>query len=473
MNAFIQNKKPLSLITLAILGALLSGCSGDAETIIIEREPIVEDDHDDGHDHSGEPGGGGDITIESLGRIAVLSSEASALAIMDIDDGAMLDEFSLSDSSAALYASPDNRYAVISMRSMDTTDFIDGGLWREDHTDHLHDYKQAPQMSDFSVNGSRPTHIGTYDGQMTIFYDGDAEAGVPAGVKVLTDENIAAESDTLPTLEFTMNMHGVAKSRGDILVSTVRREDSESTSNAKILPDQVGIYHWHDGEYQLEQVLATPCPDLHGAAENEDYIAFGCGDSVLVTHQHDDEFESVKIDNIAEIDGLRVGTIYGHENSALFFGIASSRATDERAMVSINPENNTMKIVEWRSEAGADPVAYSFSGDGDTFVILDNLGFVAKYVLHEHNGELEFEFESAIGVSNEDISAMPEGHNFSMTMSQNDEHLYIADPIAQHILQIDLTEMSIEDDIELDIIPSRLVWLGIAKTSDHNSDDHD
>lgn len=468
MNAFIQNKKPLSLITLAILSALLGGCSGDAETIIIEREPIVEDDHDDGHDHSGEPGGGGDITIESLGRIAVLSSEASALAIMDIDDGAMLDEFSLSDSSAALYASPDNRYAVISMRSMDTTDFVDGGLWREDHTDHLHDYKQAPQMSDFSVNGSRPTHIGTYDGQMTIFYDGDAEAGVPAGVKVLTDENIAAESDTLPTLEFTMNMHGVAKSRGDILVSTVRREDSESTSNTKILPDQVGIYHWHDGEYELEQTLETLCPDLHGAAENEEFVAFGCGDGVLVAHQHDDDFESVKIDNIPEVDGMRVGTIYGHKESELFFGIASSRATGQRVMVSINPESNSMETVDWTPENEASPIAYSFSAEGDAFVILDSQGNISKYEIHVHDGEIEFEFDASMSISNEDISMMPEGHNFSMAMSKNDDHLYVADPIAQHILQIDLAEMSVEGDMELDMTPSRIVWLGIAEEYDHD-----
>lgn len=41
----MKNCKPFSILTIALSAALLNGC-GDAETTIIEREPIVEEEHD-------------------------------------------------------------------------------------------------------------------------------------------------------------------------------------------------------------------------------------------------------------------------------------------------------------------------------------------------------------------------------------------------------------------------------------------
>lgn len=40
---------------------------------------------------------------------------------------------------------------------------------------------------------------------------------------------------------------------------------------------------------------------------------------------------------------------------------------------------------------------------------------------------------------------------------------YIADPIAQHVLQTDLETMTMEGDIEIDFTAASSVWLGIAE----------
>ncbi len=111
---------------------------------------------------------------------------------------------------------------------------------------------------------------------------------------MLTDTDISGQTSELPHIDYSINMHGVAEPKGDYLLSTVRRDDAESTSAAKILPDQVGVYHLHDNEYEQEQLLDITCPDLHGAAQNEDYVVFGCSDSILVVHQHDDDYEAEK-----------------------------------------------------------------------------------------------------------------------------------------------------------------------------------
>jgi hypothetical protein len=459
----MTGSRQFSLLAAAIATVLLAGC-GDAETTIIEKDPIEVPDEggDDGHNH-GDDG----YTIDSLGRLAVLSAESADVTVFDLDDGDSLDSFSLVHGSNALNVSADYRFAVIASRGQDYVGFIDGGLWREDHGDHLHDYKQGPVMSDFAMAGSRPTHVVKHDGQMAVFYDGDAEAGIPAAVQVVTDSDISNQTSVLPALDYNINMHGVAEPRGEHLLATVRRDDAQSTSANKILPDQVGVYHLHDGEYELEQVLETDCPDLHGAAQNHEYVVFGCSDGVLVAHQHDDEYEAAKIINIDGLDGLRIGTLYGHEESESFIGIASGHGGGTAILVSVNPEENAMESLEWQPDAS--PVAYAFSYDGEHFLVLDNAGYLNILSAHEHDGHLHWELEGQVDITAEDVSTMPEGMSFSMTVAQNGQYVYVADPIAQHVLQIHLQDMEIEGDIELDFAPAAITWLGIAE-EEHDHD---
>ena len=464
----MKNTNKLHLIAITLASVLLSACGGSAETVIIEREPIeeVSDEHD--HDH------GDEYLIESMGRLAVSDLSSNSVTLLDIDDGSVLDTFTLPNDATSITNSASYRYLVLTARSSDEVGFLDGGLWREDHVEHLHDYQQAPEMADMVLAGSRPTHVSAHDGILAIFYDGDSDAGVPAGIQIVTDTDITTNTGASASFTYTQNMHGVAKPWGDYVVATVRRDDAQSTSANTILPDQVGVFHIHDDELELEQTLDVACPDLHGAAQNHEFLSFGCSDGVLVVHQDGDTFESLKINNIAALDGVRVGTLYGHENSEAFVGIASSRATGEYTLVTVNPEENEMEELNWDAQTGATPVAYSFSFDGAHFLILDSLGNLSLLAVEEHNGHTHIEFEARIAISQLDLSLMPDGASFAMVASKNDNHVYVSDPIAEHVLQIDIETMSVESDMALDFVPDSLVWLGIAEESegDHGHD-HD
>lgn len=455
--------RKLSLLAATISALLLTGC-GDAETTIIEKESIeeVDDSTEDEHDHSDD-----EYLIESMGRLAVLSSDSNA-AIYDLDDGDELDSFSLTYSSSTLTSSADYRYAVIASRSDDYVGFIDSGMWREDHGEHLHDYQQGPAMSDYQIIGSRPTHIINHDGQMAIFFDGDADSNTPASIQVATDTDISGETSLLPTLSYDINMHGAVEPKGEYLLATVRRDDAESTSAAKILPDQVALYHLHDDEYEQEQVLDVLCPDLHGSAINESYAVFGCSDGILAAHAHDDEYEAEKIANIDVLDGLRIGTIYGHEENDTFIGIASGHDAGKAILIKIAPADSEMEALEWQPESDASPVAYGFSYEGDMFLVLDSQGYLNILSAHDHDGETHWELEQSLDISDEDIADMPDGINFSMTMAQNGNYVYVSDPIAQHVLQIDLETIEVVSDIELGFAASSIEWLGIAEEAhDH------
>ena len=67
-----------------------------------------------------------------------------------------------------------------------------------------------------------------------------------------------------------------------------------------------------------------------------------------------------------------------------------------------------------------------------------------------------------------DVATMPEGASFALTVSKNDNHVYVSDPMAQHILQVYIETLSIAGDMEVDFVPASMVWLGIAAESyDH------
>ncbi len=448
----------LNILAAAVSALLLSAC-GDAETTIVERAPVEnEADYNHGDDHQHDDS----YEIKSAGRLAVLTAGGDEALIYDLDDASLLDSFTLSNASSTLSSSAGFRYAVINNRAADQVEFIDSGLWREDHGEHLHDYKQAPDLSGYKVSGSRPTHLVKHDEQLAIFYDGNSDTGEAASVQVLTDADIANQTENLPALNYSVNMHGVAEPHADHLFASVRRDDSLSTSANKVLPDQVAVYHLHDDEYEQEHIFLQTCPDLHGAAQNEAYQVYGCSDGVLVTYQADGAYASAKIDNIDALDGLRVGSIYGHHEQGSFIGVASQHGGGSAVLVQIEAGEQEMQAIDWQPQVDAHPVAYSFSAGGEHFLILDNLGYLTLLSAHQHDDHSHWQFETRIDISEQDIADMPEGLSFEMTVSQNDDLVFIADPIAQHILQIDLETAEVVRDIELNFAPAALTWLGIV-----------
>lgn len=449
----MTNTNKLTYLAALMSVLLLTGCE-KAETKIIELESIVEETEDDHED---------DLTIESAGRLSVTNVDASTVTVFDLDDNDLIDTFTLTYSGSSVTHSAGYRFAVVTSRSNDWVEFIDGGLWREDHVDHLHDYQEDPSFSDFTLMGSRPTHVDGHDGQLAIFYDGDADTSMAASVQVITDTDIAAEASDINTLEYTVNMHGVAKPVDDLLIATVRRDDAETESANPILPDSVGIYHLHDGEYEQEQLFAGECPDLHGAALNDEHVVFGCSDGVLVLHAHDEEYESLKIENIDELNGMRVGTVYSHHDVETFIGIASQHGGGSAVLATIHPEDGEMEAIDWEPETDAHPVSYGFSYDGEHFLILDDMGYLSVLSAHTHDDHTEWELEERFDISDEDLEMMPDDASFSMTLSQNAAIVYVADPIAQHVLVIDLESGETTGDIELDFVPADVTWLGIAE----------
>ena len=437
-NAFNNSMKISPLLMALAIPALLTACGG-GDTKIVERDPIpIEDDHD--HDHDDEP--------KTEGRLLVAIKDQPKVGIWDINEATLLEEYTLTEPASALYASPTYRYGFVIQRIANRVNVIDSGLSQEDHGDHKDDIIEAPRWLAFGTDKTRPTHFTDTATQSVIFYDGNGDTTTPAQVGVFTETNIKNNTPG-NWLEYTTHMHGAAQAHGDYLLSTIRDPLTTST-----LPDQVGLYKANNGFYNQQQVFTDTCPGLHGSAQNETQITFGCTDGVLVVTQNGETFTSKKIANPSSFTSTtRVGTVLGDNHNAEFVGIAAGQ------FFSINTTNNTITPINWIDTSATTPptaLAYGFADDGELFVILDNTGWLT--LLNTNNWTLSTRIQAITS----NLSALPTGARFELALTPGHK-IYVSDPIANQIKQIDLDEAKVSGSLQLNATPAKITWVGIAE----------
>lgn len=427
--------QPLVKLMLPImLGVTLTAC-GDATTNIVEKEPIVVDKPD-------VP-----VVTAGKGRLLVTDKNSWTVAVYDLDKAELLSELQLVNPAEYAYASPAQRYAVLVQRGKDLVQFVDGGLYQEDHGDHLHPYAQAPQLMKFRLTGVRPTHVQGNATQLAIFNDGNSATGAAASVEVVTEQDIEKDSTTLPRLSYSTHQHGAAQPRGEYLLSTIRDAATAST-----LPDTVGFYKINGSSIELSRALSTKCPALHGSAQNKDYVAFGCTDGVLWIAQNGATLTEGKIVNTADITGTaRIGTVEGHPKAQHFVGMAGT------LLFAIDPVSKTMQKIDWQPAAGSSIAGYGFNHDGKQFVLLDNKGTLTVL---DYTGS-SFVLAGQVNVV-ADVSAMPTGSTLQLAISGGDARAYVLNPIAKQVAVVDLTKRQVQSALQSSFVPHRLVWLGIA-----------
>lgn len=447
--------KPMCTVSLAVAAALLTAC-GDTEININEKDPIAIEDP--GHDHD---------EVNGTGRLVITDLSSANVQVLELPAKTELVTFLAQGTPSALYASADHRYAAVVQRTQDLVQFVDGGLWQEDHVDHLHDYQADPQLAAFQLTQVRPTHFTASAGQLTVFFDGNSATGAAAGVAVLTDSDIGTDATDYPQLSYQTHQHGAAQARGEYLLSSIRDANS-STS----LPESVGLYEQHGDHYHLEQTFTETCPGLHGSAQNHDYIAFGCTDGVLLINQTGTEFVASKLANTTDFTGsMRIGTLDGAQNAEHFIGLAGT------AVFAIHPADNEMTLLDWQAGTATAISGYGFAEQGEKFVLLDNTGALTIFNYHGHEGHDHvhtlaegdaFEYVTKIALNTGTNTTLPEGSSFNLAISASDDKVYVSNPITRQVLTVDLHDGEVVAEQELNYVPGKMVWLGIATPAEEH-----
>ena len=129
-----------------------------------------------------------------------------------------------------------------------------------------------------------------------------------------------------------------------------------------------------------------------------------------------------------------------------------------------------MELVDWQPTEGASLTGYGFADHGEKFVLLDNQGFltILNYHGHEHEGAEEpaFEFVAKVQLTTADVSTMPAGSRFELAISASDDKVYVTNPIDSTLLTVDIADAEVAATQQLDFVPHKLVWLGIAEPAE-------
>lgn len=402
----------------------LSACDSDSEQTS-KMEPVAE--------------------VSSAGRLLVSEAQSSAVSVIELQNGQALTRFQLPYVVTALYSSPGFRYGLALQRNDNLVSFIDGGLYQEDHGDHLHAYQQDPLWLNYSWDQVRPTHYETHDAWSALFFDGLAEPYAPASIALLSDQSIT-EQRRAASLELPRNMHGTAEPRGDYLLTTYRPEQATTTS-----PTQVELYRRNGDSYRFIQRFETTCPGLHGSFSSHDFSVFGCTDGVLVVEQDQNQFSAYKIANPASLVApARIGTLLGDKEQDKFIGVAGDR------LFAIDPVAKSINEIDWRLGQAKTRLAQGYSPDGQ-YLLLDNQGW-----LHRWDALQAYKPLPSLDLGIEPVTGNPP----VMVFHPAQPIAYVSDPALKQIHQLDL-ESAKTRILKLDFTPSKLAWTGLLNAESH------
>ncbi|MFN9749375.1 MAG: hypothetical protein ACK53K_06775 [Burkholderiales bacterium] len=428
-----QNFKPFRHALTALAAAtLLAACGGGANT-----------DHDSA------------VILDTSGRIALTESKAKTLRIHDLDSNTVQATHTLDNEPSGLYTSPGGRYAVAIQRTQDLVQFIDGGIWQEDHADHLHDYKEASKLMGFKLAGARPTHYDLQEGKQAAFFmDGNATA-TPiqnAGVRLITESSIAS-GQVVASMDLSAPIHGLGEPVDNKLLTVSRAADAPDT-----LPTHLNLYQRSGSGYIFDRQLETRCNGMHGSYSSGIYTVAGCLDGVLlVKHTSSSAVTDQKVST-----PLRVGTLAGHPQlPGQFIGIASegvAPAPVTTRFYAISGDSGSATELQptgWTT--GTVRRAHGFDRSGTRFYILDNAGTL---IVFQRQGNAWVNAARITGA----VPVMPTAAPWPViTANGARDEVYITDPANQKLVVLNSSTNAIAARRDLGYTPSNAVWLGIKR----------
>lgn len=409
----------------------------------------VETEAGDDHDHD-------EVAIDTAGRLATIESGSTTLRIHDLDSGSVEASHTLQNAPSAVYASPGGRYAVVPQRTQDVVQFVDGGIWQEDHGSHLHDFKQASRLTSFTLAGPRPTHYDNEAGvQAAVFMDGNGAAAPVqnAAVRLFTDASIAAGS-VVASLDLGLPIHGLAEPVGDKLLAVVRAADAPDA-----LPTHLTLHQRNGSGYTFVRELPARCNGMHGSFSSGGSTLVGCiGGMMLVRHLT----ASTVSDGQFLATALRVGTIAGHPRLPdHFVGIATEGAAPSPVTTRFYAVNGeTAAVGDFNPEGwttGRVRRAHGFDRSGQRFFILDDQGTL---IGAQRQGTGWANLARVTGA----IPTMPTAAPWpAIAANGARDEVYLTDPVARQLVVVNSSTGAVVARRDLGYAPAGLAWLGIRR----------
>ena len=412
-----EMKKTQNLLSILVTSLLLTACGGSSDSSESEQsKPIPQPEQ----------------AISTEGRLVIVDDnvERPNLSLYDLEQEKSIQNIQLKQPLSGLYASPNNRYAVLMERDQGVVSFYDSGLSLNNGVVT----QQTPQLLNYQLFGAKPTHYRAFNSQAAIFYDGDEQQS--SKFDVFKDSDITQKivaSEKLPK-----SHHGVAEPRGEMVLSTYLPEGATKLSLVK-------SYQLHGDHFHEEQTLVNECPGLHGASSIQNFTAFGCEDGVLLVEQQGQRFADFKL----PLD-VRIGTVLGNVKAQNLVGLASTTPD----LFIIDGAQKTVRQLKWTEQADVQRLKQVYSATGQYFVLLDSTGTLQ--IFDAKTWEMK-SYPNLLNISAEQLAkSQLIAHGYL-------DQVFLSDPERKEILKIDLATGEVKQRIQLSTIPAQIAWVGVSK----------
>lgn len=98
---------------------------------------------------------------------------------------------------------------------------------------------------------------------------------------------------------------------------------------------------------------------------------------------------------------------------------------------------------------------------------MDNRGQLTVFHYHGRvqNTVGAFEFATKLALTAANLTNLPAGAQFQLAISAADDKVYVTDPIARHLITVDLQSSTVVNRTQLNFIPHKITWVGIPEPS--------
>ncbi|MGF1710248.1 hypothetical protein L4C37_06645 [Vibrio kagoshimensis] len=419
-----------TLLTLSI-AAFISGCS-DGENKADTGTQDSQPDHQE----------------ENVSRVVISEAGSNNVYVLNANSFETLGQFALLNAPSGLKTSPDGRYALALQRSQDTVEIIDSGVYAETHGDHFHLHADEPVLLSDTYTSPAPTHYDLADHKTALFFDGNAEAGLNAELKILDDATIAGASQ-IASYSFTYAMHSTAQIFGEHVFTGIKSDPAVDG-----LPDQVAALELHGDHFHGPTVANVTCPSLHGSAQSETQVAFACDDGVVVISDPGVTPQYTKIVNPTSLEaGSRFGKVLGFKNSDKLLFVS-------RSLQAFQLNQGALEEISWKETNEEGYLTYASTESA--FLVLSSTGKLKVF-----DPSTSFTQSAEVQLW-ETVPTLAEGQKFSISYDKRSHHVYVTDPTNKVILEVELHEQPTVKTHQLSFVPGLITWAGTTKEEHHH-----
>ena len=397
----------------------------------------------------------------ATGRLIIADREQAALSVLDLTTEGLAElRIPVAAAGASVYSSPSGRFAFVTARGPDDGDdrvhVFDGGVYLEPHEGHFDLVSEAVSPLSVGTSDDRPIHVSVHAGWTAIYHDGSGRAALFEEHDLIEEYN-----DYEPVWMDAGLQHGAVVPLGeDLFMVTSNNPDYPATATSSL---PLGAEIRTINNEVVYDASNRSCPGMHGEAANHDGVALGCVGGVLFIEGHDGEYEHVFINNPAGMnEASRIGSLWGHEDSAHFFGSASYRhegASTYDGLWMIDAEGGEITQV-MPSTVEKRVYGAAFDGHGEEFFALSADGILN--VINPETGEVEEEVQMVD----------PFDSDSSPSFIVVGELVYLSDRAAGRIFEFSVEEGEIEREWNISGTPGRLAFVGVGSAEDAEEHDH-